>query len=63
MKNYKNHSDEAESLKLHASNLRAHISRHNCFEFDMKERLEEIETRVLQAEKTEYSHLIKGDYK
>ncbi|VVB83223.1 Uncharacterised protein [uncultured archaeon] len=37
MNEYYKKLEEARSLRLHADNLRAHLSRHNSFEFDIYE--------------------------
>ena len=51
MNNYYKKLEEAESLRLHANNLRAHASRHNTFEFDLEARAEEMELKAAELER------------
>jgi hypothetical protein len=38
--------EEAKSLRIHAENLRAHISRHNVFEFDIEKIADEYDNKA-----------------
>ena len=51
MNNYYKRLEETKSLRMHANNLRAHVSKHNSFEFDIEEVANRFEDRARGLEK------------
>ena len=51
MNNYYKRLEETKSLRMHANNLRAHVSKHNSFEFDIEEVANRFDDRAYYLEK------------